>query len=315
MVILRSPLAAAGVLVLSALTTVVATPVARQSGISLLLSNDDGWAEANIRAFYEETTAVGYNVLLSAPAENQSGTGSRSTTPTPLTEPGEFDSIPAGSPAEGHNSTDERLWYVNAYPVDAVRFGIQNLSSVYLGGIPSLVLTGPNVGTNLGIATQFSGTVGAASEGAKLGIPSIAFSASTGSERSYTELEAGDYSFIYAQASLRFVNTLIQSGASPLLPSGTALNVNYPGVGASTNCTSATDFKFVLSRVYSALGLPVDVNNCGSRHLPTESDVVGTDGCYASVSVFNADSKLDAGKSAQQAVLDSLSGFLTCLPQ
>ncbi|TFK49920.1 sure-like protein [Heliocybe sulcata] len=314
MVVLSPCFAAAGLCVLSAVETVTATPVARQSGFSLLLSNDDGWAEANIRALYEEATTAGYEVLLSAPAENQSGTGSTSVEPTPLTEPGEFDSIPAGSPAEGHNTTDDHIWYVNAHPVDAVQYGVQNLSSTYLGGAPSLILTGPNVGSNLGIVTQFSGTVGAASEGVKLGIPAIAFSGSGGSERSYTELAAGDYSFIYAQASLRLADALVNSGASPLLPSGTALNVNYPDAGAGTDCASADDFKFVLSRVYSVLGLPVDVTTCGSSSLPTESSVVGTDGCYASVSVFNADSKLDAGKSAQQAVLDSLSGILTCLP-
>ncbi|EPQ52762.1 sure-like protein [Gloeophyllum trabeum ATCC 11539] len=291
-----------------------AVPARRQAGVSLLLSNDDGWAEANIRALYAEAKSAGYNVLLSAPAENQSGTGSTSVTPTPLDEPGEFDSIPAGSPAEGHNATDDHIWYVNAHPVDAVQFGVQNLSSTYLGGPPSLILTGPNVGNNLGIVTQFSGTVGAASEGAKLGIPSIAFSAATGSERSYTELAPGDYSYIYAQASLRLAGALVQSGATPYLPAGTALNVNFPAAGPGTDCASPEDFKFVLSRVYSVLGLPVDVQTCGSSSLPSESSVVGTDGCYASVSVFKASSKTDASKSDQQTVLNSLGALLTCLP-
>ena len=45
-------------------------------------------------------------VVLSAPALDQSGTGSRSRTPTVLTEPCEFDTCPVGSPAEGSNASD-----------------------------------------------------------------------------------------------------------------------------------------------------------------------------------------------------------------
>ena len=43
---------------------------------NVVLSNDDGWAEINIRAFYSSLTAAGDSVVLSAPAENESGTGS-----------------------------------------------------------------------------------------------------------------------------------------------------------------------------------------------------------------------------------------------
>lgn len=37
--------------------------------------NDDGWAEINIRTLYDTLTAAGQSVVLSAPAENQSGKG------------------------------------------------------------------------------------------------------------------------------------------------------------------------------------------------------------------------------------------------
>ena len=42
---------------------------------NVILSNDDGWAEINIRTFYNTLTAAGDSVVLSAPAENESGTG------------------------------------------------------------------------------------------------------------------------------------------------------------------------------------------------------------------------------------------------
>ena len=42
---------------------------------NIVLSNDDGWAEINIRTFYNVLTSAGNSVVLSAPAENESGTG------------------------------------------------------------------------------------------------------------------------------------------------------------------------------------------------------------------------------------------------
>jgi 5'-nucleotidase len=268
-----------------------------------------------------------FQTLVSAPAENESGTGSSTETPKPLTSAGEFNSIPAGSPAEGHNSTDSkcfegsrsssshtfvssaRLWYVNAYPADAINYGLNTLAKTYLGGAPALVLTGPNVGTNTGLTIQVSGTVGAAQAGSKAGIPSVAFSGTTGSQRSYTALSAGDYSFIYADASVRFANALVAAG-TPYLPSGAFLNVNYPAAGASTRCTTGASVKFVLAKVSSA-----SVSVCGKSSPPTESTVLGTSsGCYASVSVLSASSKADASAAVYQTVATKLTSFLSCLP-
>jgi broad specificity polyphosphatase/5'/3'-nucleotidase SurE len=44
---------------------------------TIVQSNDDGWAEKNIRVLNSALVAAGNDVVLSAPAENQSG---RSTT-------------------------------------------------------------------------------------------------------------------------------------------------------------------------------------------------------------------------------------------
>ena len=95
---------------------------------NILLSNDDGWAVAQIRAQNDALKAAGFSVrmmpqvpftaeltqfavgqvVLSAPAENKSGTGSSTTTPTPLTQECEFDTCPVGSPAEGFNASDRQ---------------------------------------------------------------------------------------------------------------------------------------------------------------------------------------------------------------
>lgn len=42
---------------------------------NIVLGNDDGWAEVNIRTFYDALTEADESVVLAAPAENESGTG------------------------------------------------------------------------------------------------------------------------------------------------------------------------------------------------------------------------------------------------
>jgi hypothetical protein len=44
-------------------------------GIRIVQSNDDGWSEANLRTFFDVLNTAGHEVVLSGPAENQSGTG------------------------------------------------------------------------------------------------------------------------------------------------------------------------------------------------------------------------------------------------
>ena len=58
----------------SALILTLLLPLGAQC-TNVVLSNDDGWAEINIRAFYNALTGAGDSVVLSAPAENESGTG------------------------------------------------------------------------------------------------------------------------------------------------------------------------------------------------------------------------------------------------
>ncbi|KAG6806796.1 hypothetical protein H0H92_010026, partial [Tricholoma furcatifolium] len=58
-----------------------------QRPTKLVVTNDDGWAVAQIRSEFAALNAAGYDVVLSAPATNQSGTGSDSVPPTVLTTP------------------------------------------------------------------------------------------------------------------------------------------------------------------------------------------------------------------------------------
>ena len=180
------------------------------------------------------------------------------------------------------------------------------------GAPPAIAVAGPNVGANLGATTQISGTVGAATEAAKEGIPAIAFSGTSGSQVGWNVAPVPGYASVYADLSTNVTQTLIASG-TPYLPSGIWLNVNYPA--SSTNsCSSASQFKFVLSRI-NASTAATDVVTCNNGgRLPTETSVVNTSGCYASISVGVAATKTDVNKTAQATVLKKLGKILSCLP-
>ncbi|KZT05247.1 survival protein sure-like phosphatase/nucleotidase [Laetiporus sulphureus 93-53] len=287
---------------------------------NIVLTNDDGWADAQIRAQYTDLTDAGFDVVLSAPAENESGTGSDSATPTVLTEPCEYDTCPVGSPAEGYNASDPRLNYVNSYPVDAVSYGIQTLAPQFFDGAgPDFVVSGPNIGNNLGTVVLESGTVGAACEASKLGIPATAFSGDTGAQVSYTTLESdptassSESSWIYAALTVYYTQTILASGTSgsSLLPADVIVSVNYPSID---DCADATDYKWVFSRNLASDDA-TDYETCGSTTLPAESDVVATSGCYSSVTVLSITNKTDVDAATQAEVYAALTALpFSCLP-
>ncbi|KAJ5118214.1 Acid phosphatase precursor [Penicillium atrosanguineum] len=53
------------------------------SAINIISSNDDGWAEVNIRTLFQTLTDGGHSVVVSAPAEDESGTGQLHASPAP----------------------------------------------------------------------------------------------------------------------------------------------------------------------------------------------------------------------------------------
>ncbi|KAH8109105.1 acid phosphatase [Phellopilus nigrolimitatus] len=286
----------------------------------IVLTNDDGWAVANVRAQNTALKNAGFNVVLSSPAENESGTGSSDAPPTVLGSDGcEFQSCPAGAPATGSDPDDARLNYVNSFPVTSVRFGIQTAAPPFFGGTePDFVVSGPNVGKNLGSVVLESGTVGAACEAAKEGIPSVAFSGAGGSHVSYTTLSTPSASTttaeVFAALGTTFTQALLATpfnSSSPILPPNITLNVNY--AAAKGDCTDADAFSFVLTRIHTATSTtPADVTTCGSDRLPTERSVVSLSGCFASVSVMNATTKGDVDSDTQEFVLNKLRSFLSC---
>ena len=145
-------------------------------------------------------------------------------------------------------------------------------------------------------------------------MPGVAISGSSGSQVSYTTLESDPTSastltaHIYANLTATLVAALT-ADVGAILPAGTIANVNY---AKTDDCASSDAYKFVLTRlVWNPFS--TDTETCGSDHLPSENSVLGK-GCYVTVSVLNASSKLDVNATLQGEVFQRLTSLpVTCL--
>ncbi|KAH7383164.1 acid phosphatase precursor [Pyrenochaeta sp. MPI-SDFR-AT-0127] len=298
----------------SSLLLAAALPLAQ--GIRIIQSNDDGWSEANLRTFFNVLNTAGHQVVLSGPAEQQSGTGSNDATPTTVDADGCIHaSCPGGSPPTGANATDPRLNYVNSFPVTSIKNGIDvTAPKLWNGAKPELALTGPNVGGNVAVQVPFSGTVGAAVYAAKTAkIPAIAFSGQTGDPTAWNA-PTPLHSKVYADLALNITSTIIKSG-KPYLPDNTWLNVNFPSV-SSTSCNNPSQFKYIFTRINTGLLSARDANWCGSTRLPWEADVILLRGgnCYVTISPGDANDKTTVNDAAVQTqIINKLKPILSCL--
>ncbi|KAG8859294.1 hypothetical protein FRB96_004509 [Tulasnella sp. 330] len=204
-----------------------------------------------------------------------------------------------------------RLNYVASFPVTAMRHGLQNLALPILGCNPDIVVSGPNVGSNIGSKDQFSGTLGVAAAAAvSFGIPAIAFSGAHSTKRPYTELQPGDVSHLYSALSMKVLSQILASGA-PYLPANTFLNVNFPM--PSTECTAVPQYKFILT---TSRPLPSDkAITCDGTTIPDEVTVAAT-GCSVSITAMTAETMLkiksDVSVDVQDEVRAKLAPLLSC---
>ncbi|KOS17227.1 Acid phosphatase [Escovopsis weberi] len=284
------------------------------NGARILQGNDDGWAELYVRSFNDALNAAGHSVILSCPAENRSGSSSLDSEPSPRSDACQYSSCAPHSGPIGVNASNPSLHWVNSYPVTAIRYGLDLFApQAWAGAAPDIVVAGPNVGSNLFLQLPFSGTVGVATHAAhNAGIPAIAFSGLSTGNLAWDVDPAPLRSSLYAQLAAFLTDKVLASGA-PYLPPDVFLNVNFPKVEGQ--CTTFESFRWVLSRVDPGWFSAPDVHWCGSTRLPTELDVIGTDGCYISVSIGDAADKTTINDDRQDAVLAKLKDILTCLPK
>jgi 5'-nucleotidase len=168
----------------------------------VLLTNDDGIFAKGIEALYQ-TLQAEHEVTVVAPETEQSAVGHAITMMDPLR-------------VKSVNRNGAFFGYaLNGTPADCVKLAVTEL----LEPPPEVVVSGINMGSNVGVNVIYSGTVSAATEGTVLGIPSVAVSMDS--------FEATDFA-VAASFTLSLLRLIRQNG----LPPGVLLNVNVPKVSA-----------------------------------------------------------------------------------
>jgi 5'-nucleotidase len=167
---------------------------------NILLSNDDGVDTAGLFLLKQALDDVG-DVTVIVPDREWTASGHAKTMHKPL-RINEAE-LPDGS-----------LAYVsNGAPSDCIALAVLG----FLPQLPDLVVSGINLGPNVGRDITYSATVGAAIEGTISGIPSLAANLDT--------YEDGDFRY-----AARFVAYLAQQVLTNGLPPNVLLNVNVPDV-------------------------------------------------------------------------------------
>lgn len=121
----------------------------------ILLSNDDGYFAPGLAALADALRGLG-KVTVVAPEQNRSAASNSLTLDRPLF---------LKQAANG-------FYFVNGTPTDCVHLAVTGM----LDELPDIIVSGINLGANMGDDTIYSGTVAAATEGYLLGIPSFAVS-------------------------------------------------------------------------------------------------------------------------------------------
>lgn len=168
----------------------------------LLLTNDDGAYAPGLKALHRALRDQ-YEVWVVAPETEQSAVGHAIT----LADPIRVHPLTPESGLQG--------WAVSGTPADCVKLAVHEL----LPQPPEMVLSGINLGANVGVNLLYSGTVSAATEGAILGLPAISLSLATHA--------SSDFSLAAALAA-----HLVAAYPSLAVPAGVALNVNVPALPA-----------------------------------------------------------------------------------
>ncbi|NJN16045.1 MAG: 5'/3'-nucleotidase SurE [Oscillochloris sp.] len=172
----------------------------------ILISNDDGYTSPGLVALNAVLSKFAETVVV-APDRNWSAAGHYRKLFDPLRA---WDGLlPDGSPAIICDGT----------PADCVALAVMGL----LPRKPDLVISGINLGANLGTDLLYSGTVAAAMEGLVFDIPGIAVS-----QLSFPE-NAWDFG-----AAEQAIGMLLQAVERQGLPQGILLNLNIPPIEAAT---------------------------------------------------------------------------------
>ncbi len=171
--------------------------------MKILLTNDDGVYSKGIEALYLALSEE-HEVTVVAPETEQSAVGHAITWVSPLR-------------IKTVNRNGHYFGYaLNGTPADCVKIAVNEL----MDPPPEIVVSGINLGANVGVNVIYSGTVSAATEAAVLGVPSIAVSID-----SFTPLTFS--------GATEFIPKLVIMVGKEGLPRGVCLNVNVPDLPAA----------------------------------------------------------------------------------
>jgi 5'-nucleotidase len=172
---------------------------------AVLLTNDDGVTSPGLMALKRALDEV-VDVEVYAPDRNWSAASRTMTLHKPL----RVDQVRLLDGSEGHMTSGT--------PTDCVSLAMLGL----LDPRPQVVVSGINAGLNLGQDVSYSGTVAAAMEGVRSGVPAIAIS---------QDVETRGAEEISYEIAGRFAASLVAALLDERpLPAGTLLNVNVPYV-------------------------------------------------------------------------------------
>ncbi|SFM91580.1 5'/3'-nucleotidase SurE [Thermodesulforhabdus norvegica] len=171
--------------------------------MKILVTNDDGIYAKGIEVLCE-ILKEDHEVHVVAPETEQSAVGHAITFLDPLrVRPIKRNGVFFG-------------YAVNGTPADCVKLAVREL----MAEPPDMVISGINMGANVGENVIYSGTVSAATEAAMLGFPSMAVSIDA--------YPATDYS-----AARQYLPLIVEKLKTRPLPPGISLNVNIPHLPAS----------------------------------------------------------------------------------
>ncbi|HZG38241.1 MAG TPA: 5'/3'-nucleotidase SurE [Nodosilinea sp.] len=174
--------------------------------MNILVSNDDGIFALGMRTLAATLAAVGHQVTVVCPDRERSATGHGLTMHKPI----------RAEMIESVFKDDIQAWSCSGTPADCVKLALGALMPTP----PDVVVSGINHGANLGTDVVYSGTVSAAMEGVMEGIPAIAVSLTSFTQKSFAP--AAD-----------FVRDLLGDRDRFPLGAPMLLNINVPAVAAT----------------------------------------------------------------------------------
>jgi len=168
----------------------------------ILLSNDDGYFAPGIEALASALGDIA-EITVVAPERERSGASNSLTLDRPLS---------LRRAANGFN-------FVNGTPSDCVHLAVTGM----LDHLPDMVVSGINLGANMGDDTIYSGTVAAATEGHLLGVPALAVSLDSRSR-------IGAHFDTAARVARQIVERYQRGDTADFGPEPLLLNLNVPDI-------------------------------------------------------------------------------------